>query len=33
MGATKETLGFQGRSEAAFNLMIHSLYSTREIFR
>jgi molecular chaperone HtpG len=32
MGATKETLGFQTEVRQLLQLMIHSLYSNREIF-
>ncbi len=32
MGATKETLGFQAEVKQLLHLMIHSLYSNREIF-
>ena len=32
MGAQKETLGFQAEVKKLLNLMIHSLYSNKEIF-
>ena len=32
MGAQKETLGFQAEVKQMLNLMIHSLYSNKEIF-
>jgi len=32
MGAMKETLGFQAEVRQLLQLMIHSLYSNREIF-
>lgn len=32
MGAVKETLGFQTEVTQLLKLMIHSLYSNREIF-
>ena len=32
MGANKETLGFQTEVKQLLHLMIHSLYSNKEIF-
>ena len=32
MGAPKETLGFQAEVKELLQLMIHSLYSNKEIF-